>query len=221
MSEIADTNTKFISWATSLLEDDITPVQARSGAHSTVFELRGSNSSWYLKVGENLKPELERLKWLNGKLPIPKVIDFSSIGRNELLLMTGIEGIDLAHLSSQLPKNEVVNRLAASLRAFHAIDPSDCPFPAYKDGAMLVHGDACLPNFIFRTDGELSGYIDLGDMGVGSVEVDLSAAVWSLEYNLGPGHGPEFLQLYGYKKADEEEAQRLHNMYEHSPIFDR
>jgi aminoglycoside phosphotransferase len=221
MSEIARTNTEFISWATSRLEGDIKPVQARSGAHSTVFELKGSNSSWYLKVGDNLKPELERLKWLDGKLPIPKVIDFSSIGRNEMLLMTSVEGTDLAHLSSQLPRKEVVSRLAASLRAFHAIDPTDCPFPAYKDGATLVHGDACLPNFIFRTDGELSGYIDLGDMGVGPVDVDLSAAVWSLDYNLGPGHGPEFLRLYGYEEADEEEAHRLRNMYEHSPIFDR
>ena len=40
-----------------------------------------------------------------------------------------------------------------------------------------MYEDACLPNFILGDDG-LNGYIDLVDLGVGDVEVDLSA-VWS------------------------------------------
>jgi aminoglycoside phosphotransferase len=41
-----------------------------------------------------------------------------------------------------------------------------------------VHGDACLPNFV-RID---------------SPEIDLAAAVWSLDHNLGPGFGGAFLR---------------------------
>ena len=64
--------------------------------------------------------------------------------------------------------------LASALRAFHSASARDCPFEAYIPGESLVHGDACLPNFMVA-DNRLSGYIDLGDMGVGDVEVDLSA----------------------------------------------
>ena len=60
-----------------------------------------------------------------------------------------------------------------------------------------MHGDACLPNIMCRDDGAVNGYIDLGEMGVGDIEVDLSAAVWSLQYNLRPGHGGQFLRAYG------------------------
>jgi kanamycin kinase len=75
-----------------------------------------------------------------------------------------------------------------------------------------VHGDACLPNIIVG-DGALNGYIDLGDMGVGDVEVDLSAAVWSLQYNLGPGFGRGFLTAYGLSDATDQDVDRLWLMY--------
>ena len=71
--------------------------------------------------------------------------------------------------------------LASALRAFHSVNATDCPFEAYVPGESLVHGDACLPNIVVGDDG-LNGYIDLDDIGVGDVEVDLSAAVWSLQY---------------------------------------
>ena len=56
----------------------------------------------------------------------------------------------------------------------------DCPFEAYIPGESLVHGDACPPNSGIG-DGGLNGYIDLGGMGVGQVEVDRSAAVCRLQ----------------------------------------
>ena len=62
-------------------------------------------------------------------------------------------------------------------------------------------------------DNGLSGYIDLGDMGVGDVEIDLSAAVWSLQYNLGPGLGLAFLNAYGRPGATDRDADRLRTMY--------
>ncbi len=58
-----------------------------------------------------------------------------------------------------------------------SVDADDCPFNAVISGDVLVHGDACLPNIIFRSDGTLSGFVDLGEMGVGHIEIDLLAAV--------------------------------------------
>jgi len=102
--------------------------------------------------------------------------------------------------------------LASALRAFHSVSARDCPFEAYIPGESLVHGDACLPNIIVGDDGP-TGYIDLGDTGVGDVEVDLSAAVWSLQYNLGPGFGRAFLTAYGRPGATERDVDRLRAMY--------
>jgi kanamycin kinase len=102
--------------------------------------------------------------------------------------------------------------LASALRSFHSVSAEECPFEAYVPGESLVHGDACLPNIIIGGDGS-NGYIDLGDMGVGDVEVDLSAAVWSLQWNLGPGFGLEFLKAYGRSDATNRDVDRLRTLY--------
>ena len=64
-----------------------------------------------------------------------------------------------------------------------------------------------------RDDGTVNGYIDLGEMGVGDIEVDLSAAVWSLQYNLGPGLGERFLRAYGLPDATDHDVRRLWTTY--------
>jgi hypothetical protein len=51
--------------------------------------------------------------------------------------------------------------LASALRALHSVNASGCPFKAYRPGETLVHGDACLPNFMCQDDGIVNGYIDL------------------------------------------------------------
>jgi kanamycin kinase len=103
--------------------------------------------------------------------------------------------------------------LASGLQAFHSANTSGCPFTSYMPGESLVHGDACLPNIIGRDDGTVNGYIDLGEMGVGDVEVDLSAAVWTLQYNLGPGLGERFLRACGSPDPTEQHVRRLWTIY--------
>jgi aminoglycoside phosphotransferase len=95
--------------------------------------------------------------------------------------MSAVPGPNLAVLAKRLSQRKIVEMLASALQAFHSVDTSDCPFNSYMRGESLVHGDACLPNIIGRDDGMVNGYTDLGEMGVGDVEPDLSAAVWSLQ----------------------------------------
>jgi len=119
-------------------------------------------------------------------------VAFDQVAGVDALLMTAVPGTNLAAQAKSRPPAAIVEMLASALCAFHSVSARDCPFEAYIPGESLVHGDACLPNIVVADDGP-AGYIDLGDTGVGNVEVNLSAAVWSLQYNLGPGFGRAFL----------------------------
>lgn len=166
-----------------------------------------------LKTNSDFSSEIERLNWLKDKLPVPEVI--GSIQNEDVgaLLLTAIEGKNLAALSKQWSVENVIDELVRVLHLFHATDPSGWPFEKPEEGMVLVHGDACLPNFIFSEE-SFGGYIDVGEAALASPEIDLRAAIWSLQYNLGAGHGVSFLKKYGYHDSTEERAEQLRLEYE-------
>jgi kanamycin kinase len=182
----------------------------RSSPSNEVYRLGYSSRSLILKTGPQLEREYERLKWLEGRLPAPRPIGFASRDGKDALLMSAIEGRDLADLCAVLSPQTIITRLASALRIIHSTTTAGWPFGG---GGVLVHGDACLPNFLYHYD-QLSGYIDLGDLALDKPEIDLAAAVWSLQYNIGPGYGPAFLHEYGIGGANEEMAERLRLAYE-------
>lgn len=190
---------------------------------STVYKIASSknnNDNWYLKVGHNVDDEYQRLKWLANILPVPKIVGYEKLKNNQSWLLTaGMKGTDLAELCESLTPDEIIKRLALALRQIHSIRIDNMQFIGAIPGSTLTHGDACTPNFIFTKDGSLSGIIDVGDAGISSPEIDLSAAVWSLNYSLGPGHGSNFLKQYGWKNTSSQEVERLTALYETSPPF--
>jgi aminoglycoside phosphotransferase len=190
-----------------------TAKKAWSGDRSTVFEISSGDARWFLKIGGHLAPECARLQWLHGRLPVPEVVAFDPSGDQDALLMSAVPGTNLAILAKRLSPGKIVEMVASALRDFHSVNPSGCPFEAYLPGGSLVHGDACLPNFMCREDGTVNGYVDLGEMGVGDIEVDLAAAVWSLQYNLGPGLGERFLRAYGLLDPTDQDVRRLRAAY--------
>jgi kanamycin kinase len=200
----------YIRWAAERLNvPESIATKVWSSVNSTVYQF----DSYFLKIGENLGPECERLRWLNGRLPAPEVAAFATIDGKDALVTTAVSGTPVYSRKDKVPVGEIVEMLALALRVFHAADVDDCPFKASIPGAVLVHGDACLPNILFRGDRTLGGFVDLGAMGVGDVEADLSATVWSLQYNLGPGHGLDFLRAYGLDGATEQDVDRLWHVY--------
>ncbi len=116
--------------------------------------------------------------------------------------------------------------LGETIRALHETDAGDCPLadcneraaeayaretgrpfgedlsPLRKDA--LTHGDCCLPNVFF--DGRrFSGFVDLGDAGLGDRHFDLCSALWSLGYNLGTKrYNERLLDAYGRGAVDSE-----------------
>lgn len=53
---------------------------------------------------------------------------------------------------------------------------------------VLAHGDYCLPN-VFLENGSFSGFIDIGDMGLGEKWRDIALCWRSLKHNFGGAYG--------------------------------
>ena len=69
---------------------------------------------------------------------------------------------------------------------------------------VLLHGDYCLPNVMINDDFSLSGFIDLGNGGVGDRHIDIFWGRWTLLFNLGTDeYANRFFDAYGRDKIDE------------------
>ncbi len=78
-----------------------------------------------------------------------------------------------------------------------AIDQVHRPPPV--DRLVVCHGDPCAPNTLLADDGEPSGQVDFGQLGVADRWADLAVATWSMDWNFGPGH--QDAVLAGYRIA--------------------
>lgn len=189
-------------------------VRCHSAEYNKVYRVMTDKGHYFLKHGPKLEGERDRLVWLQGKLAVPKAIAWRKcVDNQEELITVAIDGDDLSRIANTIPKENVVRWLADILRTIHSIDISDCPFGHMQVGYIFTHGDACLPNFIFK-DNQYRGAIDLGSAGVADRDVDLAATVWSLALNCGQGYGLEFLHAYGLTSATADDELRLIKKYE-------
>jgi kanamycin kinase len=165
----------------------------------------------YLKVSQlgqraSLADERERMEWAVARLPVPRVIDHGSDGYDEWLLTAGLPGVNAVDDALRADPQRLVPLLAAGLRRFHdALPVAACPFggrasrdrrPPGDEDPVVCHGDYCLPNVLIDA-WQVSGFVDLGELGVADRWSDLTTATWSVTRNLGPGWEPLFLASYG------------------------
>jgi aminoglycoside 3'-phosphotransferase-1 len=97
----------------------------------------------YYKTGRDLArhdilAETSRLTWLQGKLPVPSVLDSGCSNENAWLLISAVPGLP-SHLSKIDPR-ELIGLLAQGLRKIHSISSNDCQF----DKALDEELDECL-----------------------------------------------------------------------------
>jgi kanamycin kinase len=67
--------------------------------------------------------------------------------------------------------------------------------PATED-LVVCHGDYCPPNALL-TDGKVTGYVDLGELGVADRWWDIAIGAWSTGWNFGAELEPVFYESYG------------------------
>lgn len=98
----------------------------------------------YLKIGlsrgdDPLTREKAVLEWLEGKLPVPKVLYFGQQDGLDYLLISEIPGLNAAHRAwreSHHMARQMVKLLAEGLRMIHAVDITRCPFDRRLDLAL-------------------------------------------------------------------------------------
>ena len=128
--------------------------------------------------------------------------DFSDCpikNRNEHYLALADENYDKGHYDLSLTEELVPFRSAQE--AYKILQEGKAELKC----DTLLHGDYCLPNIILKNDFELSGFIDLGNGGVGDRHIDIFWGTWTLFFNLKKDtYRSRFLDAYGRDKADEE-----------------
>jgi aminoglycoside phosphotransferase len=216
---VDDTHRAAIGWAQSIMNEPRLTVEIASGTdRATTYRLSdGDVVLAYLKIGVySLAGERDRLIWLRERVLVPDVLGFATSDRQDWLLTAPLRGADLSRPEHTAYPHRLIQLLASALKGLHSLDSARCPFGRAEGDAVIVHGDACLPNFVF--DGtNFMGCLDVGDLRLGSPEVDLAAAVWSLDHNLGHGFGGEFLRTYGWPEHDEATVAQLRLSYETVP----
>ncbi len=118
---------------------DMTCTPVTVGMSGTaVFRLTtNAGETRYLKIAEcgaePLLPEMQRLEWLAGRLPVPRVLSFAQEDGREYLLLSEVPGrmSHTATLAGDIPR--IVHLLARGMRMVHAIPSANCPFDMRLD----------------------------------------------------------------------------------------
>ncbi len=107
---------------------------------SRVFRLVGPGATppLYLKVprpvtGLDLRGERDRLEWLQGRIPVPRVVRYVEDDGYQYLLTTGVPGLPACDPSFGHKLPLLVSLLAEGLRLIHAVPIDTCPFDARLD----------------------------------------------------------------------------------------
>ena len=178
---------------------------------------------------QETKEELNMLRWLEGKLPVPRILCHVVQEKKSYLLMSRMEGKMACEDECLENPRLCVSILAQAMKCLWQTDISNCPVKMDLDVKLamakenvekglvdventepetfgengfrnpqellewlianrpeeelvLSHGDFCLPN-IFINNNKLSGYIDLGRMGIADKWLDIAICYRSLKAN--------------------------------------
>ena len=198
-----------------LAAGDTPHLEWRNELGGLTFRLADRFVKWSPRTtGIDLARERDRLEWLAGRHPAPRVLDFGEDSHAQWLVTAALPGGTAVGDEWRARRPESIAAIARGLRAIHAIPIDDFPAgwteavwvgrepasigprPPILD-PVLVHGDACAPNTLISADGEWTGNVDFGDLAVGDRWADVAIASLSLDWNFGEGHQQELFDAYG------------------------
>ncbi|HHM3121468.1 TPA: aminoglycoside 3'-phosphotransferase [Staphylococcus aureus] len=193
-----------------------------------VYKLVGENENLYLKMTDSrykgttydVEREKDMMLWLEGKLPVPKVLHFERHDGWSNLLMSEADGVLHSIDISDCPyTNSLDSRLAeldyllnndladVDCENWEEDTPFKDPRELYdflktekpEEELVFSHGDLGDSN-IFVKDGKVSGFIDLGRSGRADKWYDIAFCVRSIREDIGEEQYVElFFDLLGIK----------------------
>jgi kanamycin kinase len=78
---------------------------------------------------------------------------------------------------------------------------------------VVCHGDYCMPNVLLDKTGAITGYVDLGELGVADRWWDVAIGAWSTTWNIGPEWEELFYESYGIE-PDEDRIRFYRLLYD-------
>lgn len=172
------------------------------------------------QTGLDLTGEVQRLEWAGQYVSVPRVLSVGEDQEGRWFFSTPLAGESAVSSRWERRPAVAVATIGQGLRLMHdSLPVVSCPFswsvqvrlaeisdPAHAnelrnappvDRLVVCHGDACSPNTIIRDDGQLSGHVDLGSLGVADRWADLAVATMATTWNYGPGWEDRLLEAYG------------------------
>jgi aminoglycoside phosphotransferase len=192
-----DSNTH--NWLSSLISGSFQIETPDWSTQKNIYKVVTPDKIYYLRIAVSLEKEHENLKHVKPFLNVPAVVGFRTSESGDQLLMSEVPGKNLCEFINNWTNEDITKKFARAVKDFHTLDPLEIFPETTSPTSIVLHGDMSLPNVIF-TESDFSGYIDLGQMSVGSPDEDLADALWSLQRNIGPEYGELFLHEYGEAK---------------------
>lgn len=181
----------------------------------------------YLKHGPrdgetSFAAEAERLAWAARYTPVPHVLEIGGNETHEWAVTAALPGESAVAPRWIAEPAVAVRAVGEGLRALHdALPVAESPFdwgvasrianaeargirvtdefrdPPPIDRLVVCHGDACCPNTLIGDDGQWTGHVDLGALGVADRWADIAIAAMSTVWNYGPGWEDAVIEAYG------------------------
>jgi kanamycin kinase len=105
----------------------------------------------------------------------------------------------LEHVARRVRTDDIdpagFHREHAAFTPAAALAELEATAPAAED-LVVCHGDYCAPNMLLE-DGVVTGYVDVGELGVADRWWDVTVGAWSAGWNFGEALEPLFYEAYG------------------------
>lgn len=228
--------------------------QVHSGeSDAQVYRLEDETGSQYLKISavgssQPVLAEAERLRWLQGRVPVAQVLYAGADAHSQYLLTDALPGVMPYHDGLDWNAEARIRFVADAVRRFHSLPAADCPFHmtldaqiaaaqrSFKQGAanafilkkdygerspqevytellahkpaaagafVVGHGDLYPVNMLADPATQaLTGYLDVGRMGVMDGYTDLARIANAILWHYGEDWLLPFFQHYGIEKPD-------------------